>query len=429
LSGRAALNELTATEIVSLTQSGAVSAEDVVRSCLDRIRHREETVSAWTFVDADSAIAQAREVDRRGGSGALCGVPVGIKDIIATVDMPTAFGSPIYANHRPAWDASCVAAIRAAGGVILGKTVTTEFASSYPGKTVHPKDPARTPGGSSSGSAAAVADFMCPVAIGTQTGGSVIRPASYCGIAGYKPSFGWVNRHGVKPLSESLDTVGALARTVEDAARAVAVMAGRPALLQLAEIEHPKIAIWRSSSLEHAEPDMTDCIEETAKRLSTAGASVSDIEPPPVFAEADAAHHEIEYFEMGRALAFELQAFPGLLSPALRKRVEAEQACHAEVYDRKRSIARDCRAALASLFETFDAILTPAAGGAAPKGLSSTGNALFNRIWTMTHAPTVTIPGVWDIHGMPLGIQFIGPLDDDSRVLAVACFARRALTK
>ena len=174
---------------------------------------------------------------------------------------------------------------------------------------------------------------------------------------------------------------------------------------------------------------MTDCIEETAKRLSTAGASVSDIEPPPVFAEADAAHHEIEYFEMGKALAFELQAFPGLLSPALRKRVEAEQACHAEVYDRKRSIARDCRAALASLFETFDAILTPAAGVAAPKGLSSTGNALFNRIWTMTHAPTVTIPGGWDIHGMPLGIQFIGPLDDDSRVLAVACLARRALIK
>lgn len=422
------LNELTATEIVRLTGSGAAKAESVVRACLDRIAQREDSVGAWAFIDPDDAIAQACEVDRRPERGALCGVPVAVKDIIATADMPTAYGSPIYAGHRPAWDAACVAAVRAAGGIILGKTVTTEFASSHPGKTLHPQDPTRTPGGSSSGSAAAVADRMAPLAIGTQTGGSVIRPASFCGIAGYKPSFGWVNRHGVKPLSESLDTVGGMGRTVADAARLVAVMAGRPVLLNLPDAGRPRIAVWQSAALKQAEPDMLACLQDMAVRLSRNGAHVTDLTPPAIFAEIDAAHHEIEYFEMGKALAFELRTWPDKLSPALRKRVEVGQVCSAQLYDEMRCVARECRLAMASIFAEFDAIITPSAAGEAPKGLTSTGNALFNRLWTLLYGPVVTVPVGSGRHGMPLGIQFVGKPNGDLGTLAIARWAE-ALSK
>ena len=417
---RGSLNERTAADIVHLTSVGAATAEAIVRACLERIGAREQDVNAWTYLDTDQAIAQAREVDRRAEQGALHGVPVAVKDIIATVDMPTAYGSPIYADQRPAWDAACVAAIRAAGGIILGKTVTTEFASSHPGKTVHPHDPTRTPGGSSSGSAAAVADAMVPLAIGTQTGGSVIRPASFCGVVGYKPSFGWVNRHGVKPLSESLDTVGGMGRTVIDAARLVSVMAGRPALLDLPESGRPRIAVWQSESLRQAEPDMLACLQVAAATLSKHGAQVSDVTPPTIFSDLDAAHHEIEYFEMGKALAFELRAYPEQLSTELRKRIEAGQACPPELYDEKQRVARAGRLALLMVFADFDVILTPGAIGEAPKGHASTGNALFNRMWTLLYGPSVTIPAGQGRHGMPLGLQLIVPRNDDLRTLAIA---------
>lgn len=421
------LNERTATDIVRLTSSGAATAEAIVRACLERIGAREQDVQAWEHLDPDRAIAQAREVDRRAEQGALRGVPVAVKDIIATADLPTAYGSPIYADHRPAWDAACVAAVRAAGGIILGKTVTTEFASSHPGKTVHPHDPTRTPGGSSSGSGAAVADDMVPLAIGTQTGGSLIRPASFCGIVGYKPSFGWVNRHGVKPLSESLDTVGGMGRTVADAARLVSVMAGRPALLELPEANRPRIAVWRSEALGEAEPDMIACLQEAATRLSKHGAHVSDCIPPAIFSDLDAAHHEIEYFEMGKALAFELRTHSEQLSAALRKRIEAGQGCPPELYDEKRCVAQEGRLALLRVFADFDVILTPSAAGEAPKGRASTGNALFNRIWTLLYVPAVTICAGQGRHGMPLGLQLIGPRNDDLRTLAIAQWAEAIL--
>ena len=211
------LARLTAVELAAGVARRTLSAERVAREHLERIAEREPSVGAWVHLDPDHVLSQARALDQAAVRGPLHGVPVAIKDIIATADMPTEYGSPIYRHHRPAWDAACVTALRAAGAIIFGKTVTTEFATSYAGKTVNPHDATRTPGGSSSGSAAAVADFMVPLALGTQTGGSVIRPASFCGVVGYKPSFAAINRHGVKPLSESLDTVGVLARSVADA--------------------------------------------------------------------------------------------------------------------------------------------------------------------------------------------------------------------
>ena len=251
------LNEQTATDIVRLASSGETTAEAVVRACLDRIDEREQVVNAWAYLDSDRAIAQAREIDRCATRGALHGVPVAVKDIIATADMPTSFGSPIYAGHRPPWDAACVAAIRAAGGIVLGKTVTTEFASSHPGKTTHPYDPKRTPGGSSSGSAAAVADRMSPLAIGTQTGGSVIRPASFCGVVGYKPSFGWVNRHGVNRF-QSCSIPWARWRvrspTRRGSSRSWPVV---PRCWICRRSTGREFAVWRGETLHMAEPDMS----------------------------------------------------------------------------------------------------------------------------------------------------------------------------
>ncbi len=419
------LHELTATEIVRLTSSGAVTAETVVRACLDRIAAREPQVQAWTFIDPDQAIAQAREVDRRGAKGALRGVPVGIKDIIATVDMPTAYGSPIYAGHRPAWDAACVNAVRAAGGIILGKTVTTEFALSFPGKTVHPRDPSRTPGGSSSGSAAGVADCMMPLAVGTQTGGSVLRPASFCGVAGYKPTFGWISRHGVKPASESLDTVGSFGRTVEDAARLVAVMADRPALLDLPAVAPPRIGILRDKSLAKAEPDMLACLERAAAALAKRGASLSDFTLPVAFEQLDAAHHEIEHFEIAQALGFEMRLHRDQLSPVLLKRMEGAVACTPEHYDEAWRTARECRAAMTSVWSNIDVILAPSATGEAPLGHASTGNAVFNRIWTLLQGPAISIPAGVGRNGMPLGLQVIGAPGSDRKTLAIAQWAEK----
>ncbi len=303
--------------------------------------------------------------------------------------------------------------------------MTTEFALSFPGKTVHPRDASRTPGGSSSGSAAGVADFMMPLAVGTQTGGSVLRPASFCGVVGYKPSFGWISRHGVKPASESLDTVGAFGRTVEDAARIGAVMANRPALLDLPAVAPPRIAILRDKSMAKAEPDMLACLGGAAAVLAKHGASISDFKLPVAFDALDAAHHEIEHFEIAQTLAFEMRLHRDQLSPVLQKRIEDGQGCTPEHYDDAWRTAHECRAAMASVWANIDAILAPSAPGEAPLGHASTGNAVFNRIWTLLQGPAINVPAGTGRNGMPLGLQFIGPPGGDLKTLAIAQWAEK----
>src|SRR5262245_18432751 len=299
------LIRLAGSEIAAGIAAGTLSAEQVARAHLERIAAREPLIGAWAHIDPDRVIERARAFDRAPIRGPLQGVPVAVKDIIATADMPTEYGSPIYRGHRPAWDAACVTALREAGAIIFGKTVTTEFATSHPGKTVNPHDATRTPGGSSSGSAAAVADFMVPLALGTQTGGSVIRPASFCGVVGYKPSFGVINRHGVMALSESLDTVGVMARTVEDAALLVAAITGREAWSKLPEVEAPRIGVWRIDGWSAVAPETVAALDTTTRALEAAGAKVEVAQGAVVFAHADAAHHDIEHFEMALSLAFE----------------------------------------------------------------------------------------------------------------------------
>ena len=421
------LARLTAVELAAGVAQRALSAERVAREHLERIAEREPSVGAWVHLDPDHVLSQARALDLAAVRGPLHGVPVAIKDIIATADMPTEYGSPIYRHHRPAWDAACVTALRAAGAIIFGKTVTTEFATSYAGKTVNPHDPTRTPGGSSSGSAAAVADFMVPLALGTQTGGSVIRPASFCGVVGYKPSFAAINRHGVKPLSESLDTVGVMARSVADAALLVSVMTGRQAWARPPQVEAPRIGVWRTPTWGQAAPETIAALESAIRKFEEHGARVEDVSVAPIFAQADAAHHDIEHFEMARALAFEAREHADQLSAVLKGRLAQGTQCAPERYDDGLAVAAECRRALSQVFDRYDALLAPSAIGEAPKGLTSTGNAVFNRIWTLFGVPAITIPAAQGPNGLPVGIQIIGGRGRDIEALAVSEWAMRVL--
>jgi Asp-tRNA(Asn)/Glu-tRNA(Gln) amidotransferase A subunit family amidase len=298
------LNTFSAAEAARLIASGEITSESLVRACLERISEREPNLHAWATLDLQHALAQARYCDRGPARGPLHGVPIGIKDIIDTADLPTEMGSPIYKGHRPAADAACVAGLRAAGAVILGKTITCEFAGMTPDMTANPHNLAHTPGGSSSGSAASVADFQVPAALGTQTGGSVIRPASFCGIVGYKPSYGLINRRGVFPAAESLDTVGFMARTVEDVDLIAAHLVGRDRVRR-EEVKGPRVGICRTPLWDSVDRATAEAIEDAAKRLAAAGLQVEEIVLPRRFSGLAEARDKINDYERARAFGYE----------------------------------------------------------------------------------------------------------------------------
>jgi Asp-tRNA(Asn)/Glu-tRNA(Gln) amidotransferase A subunit family amidase len=425
-----ALNELHAAQAAALIARGELSSEDLVSTCLERIAAREETIGAWEYIDPEQALDQARERDRVPPQGPLHGIPVGVKDILDTADMPTGYGSPIYHGWRPARDAACVAALRAAGAVIMGKTVTTELAAYRPGRTVNPHNPAHTPGGSSSGSAAAVADRMVPLAIGTQTAGSIIRPASFCGVVGYKPTFGTVNRAGLKPSAEFLDTIGVFARSVSDAALAVAVISGRPELAEAGmTAAAPRIGWCRTPQWPLAEAGTRQAMTEASAALGAAGAGLVEIALPRAFADLAEAQTLIMAYETARALVYERQRYADRLSPAIIKLIEAGLACRPADYDRACQLAEACRAALASVFEGIDILLTPSVPGEAPVGLGTTGDPIFNRIWTLLHVPCLNIPAIDGPQGLPVGVQVVGPRGGDARTLAAACWVEKILCR
>jgi Asp-tRNA(Asn)/Glu-tRNA(Gln) amidotransferase A subunit family amidase len=402
---------LTAREAARQIAAGRLTAEAVATAHLDHIAARESVVGAWQHLDREQALAEARRCDAEPPRGPLHGVPIAVKDLIDTVDMPTAYGSPIYRGHRPAADASCVALARAAGAVVLGKTVTTEFATFTPGKTANPRNPAHTPGGSSSGSAAAVADGMVPLAFGTQTAGSVVRPASFCGVVGYKPSFGLINRTGVKPLADSLDTVGILAGNVDDAAFFAGVLTERPALRHLALLAPaPRFGLYRTPMWDEAEPAAAAALDRARAALERAGARVDEIAIDPT-------HHRLTAVQDAR------------LSPRLAQQLDAGMAVGADEYDAARALAETARAGLGGFFGDCDAILTPAAPGEAPAGLGYTGNPVFNRMWTLLGVPCATVPAHWGESGLPTGVQLVGRAQDDARLLACAAFLERALAE
>jgi Asp-tRNA(Asn)/Glu-tRNA(Gln) amidotransferase A subunit family amidase len=423
------LRNLHAREAARLIAERRITSEALVQGYLDHIASREPIVGAWQYLDPNKALATARQRDNEPPRGPLHGVPIAVKDLIDTVDMPTAYGSPIYRGHRPAADASCVALARAAGAVVLGKTVTTEFAAFTPGKTANPRNPAHTPGGSSSGSAAAVADGMALLAFGTQTAGSVIRPGAYCGCVAYKPSFGLIDRAGVKPLADSLDTVGVFARIVEDAAFFAGVVAERPALRHLAVPQQaPRFGLYRTPDWDEAEPATATALDAARLALERAGATVTELAIAPEHQGLSEVQDTIMRFEMARALAYERIEHSAELSPRLAQLMDQGMAIGPDVYDRALARAAEARAGLDGFFGALDAILAPAAPGEAPAGLGNTGNPVFNRMWTLLGVPCATMPARWAENGLPTGVQLIGRRRDDARLMGCAAFLEQALT-
>lgn len=428
-------NEMTANAAAAAIRSGALTSEQLVQACLDRIARTEDTVGAWTYLDPLQALHQARAADQRQRSGAalgaLHGIPVGIKDIFDTADMPTENGTVLHAGRRPAQDSTVVALLRAAGAVILGKTVTAELAVYAPGKTTNPHDPRRTPGGSSSGSAAAVAAFMVPLAVGTQTNGSVLRPASYCGAHGYKPSHGSISRHGVLKQSPSLDQVGVFGRSVADVALIAGVLFGPDGKdsdvlpgtrldldggLQLAgpapRIAFVKTPLW---------PNATEAAQSAFTALAARWREfVHEVELPPVFDSAVAWHRTLMESDLANNFETEYARGKDRLSATLREMIERGQRYTGAEYSKARDGVVLLRRALDELFAQFDAVLTPATTGAAPIGLGSTGSPMFCTIWTLCGLPAISLPILQAEDGMPLGAQLVAAKGRDAHLLRVA---------
>ncbi len=394
----------------------------VVAASLDAIDSLDGAIGAFAArADRDTLLSSAG-----AETGPLAGVPVGIKDIFDTADLPTEYGTPVYEGYRARADAAVVAMIRQAGATIVGKTVTTEFAFLNPAGTRNPRNRAHTPGGSSSGSAAAVAAGMIAAATGTQTGGSVIRPAAYCGVSGYKPSFRLVPAVGSKPFSWSLDTVGFFAASAADVARFAAAVTRRDLDADRA-IAAPRIGIYRGGIWDLADPAMKQAIDRAAAIAAAAGARLVDVPEPEALAAALDCHGTIQNYEAGLALASDLRAHGDRMSAILRDTLTAGRAISPADYDRARSVARRARKAAMALFEDVDVLLTPSATGPAPEGLGSTGNPIFNKLWTLTGNPCVNVTGLADPSGLPLGVQIVARFGADKVALSVADWLERAI--
>jgi amidase len=420
-------NRLSAADSIAQLGSGALTAEALTRACLDRAAERRD-VKAWIWLDPEQALAQAREADRAGRPGLLAGLPIGVKDIIDTADMPTGHGSPIYRGNRPFADAACVALLRMAGGTIIGKTVTTEFANRFPGATVNPHNPAHTPGGSSSGSAAAVADFQVPAALGTQTGGSVIRPAAFCGVIGYKPSFGEFSRSGIKLQCHNLDTLGIICRNLDDLPLLrAALVAGAPHRIDRGAAA-PRIGICHTPAWDAAEPATKALIERSAALLAAAGARIAEVGFAPPFAGILEHHRRIFNFEAARNYAFEYEEHNEQVSQVLRDTVLTPgRALPLAAYVEAIETAEAFRRHLDDIFADVDVLLTPSAAGEAPLGLGSTGDPSFNSIWTLAWTPCLTLPCGAGPQGLPLGVQLIGPRFGDEALFDAAAWVEARL--
>src|SRR3954469_2523289 len=406
---------VSAIEAGRLMAARELSSKELVAGCLERIAAREPEVRAWAHLDPEAALAQARDRDAEAPRGPLHGIPVGVKDIVDTADMPTAYGSPIYAGHRPGRDADCVARLREAGAVILGKTVTTEFATYEPPPTVNPLDPARTPGGSSSGSAAAVAAGMAPLAYGTQTAGAVIRPASFCGVAGFKPAHGWRSTAGIKRLSERLDTLGLFARSVADAA----LLGGWPS--PPPQPHAPRLRFARTPWWERLDEGGKAALEQAAERLGG-----GELPPPVAFAGLAPAHEALMAFDVARNLEPEWREHCGELSGALRDYIEEGRRVLPEQAEAALALARDCRATLPEVLAGADALLLPGVLGEAPVG-RPTGDPLLCRPWTLLGTPAISGPGRTVPAGLPIGVQLVGLPGAEARLLGAAAWAEARL--
>jgi len=410
---------LSALQAAAAIERGTLTCETLARACLERIDTREPVVHAWREIDGARTLARARELDRQPRRGPLHGIPLAIKDIIATADLPTRHGSPIYANDVPVADAACVSLVRAHGALIPGKTVTTEFAFSHPGPTANPRNPLHTPGGSSSGSAAAVADWMVPLGLGTQTAGSIIRPAAFCGIVGFKPTFGRLNVTGIKPFAPSLDTLGCFARDIADIELLRSVLTGgayRPLEAPAARL---RVRVYRSADWPQAQASSQRAVLAVADALRH-DADIRDVDPLLDAQAATDAQRVIMAFESAQSLGHEYRAHRAALSARVTELLETGMNIGYAHYLSAQHDAARARDALRVALADCDVLITPAAPGEAPVGLEGTGDPVFNRLWTMLGVPAVTVPVASGPNGMPIGVQLIGAWDRDRELLAIA---------
>lgn len=422
------LNRLSAVDAAAALAAGETTAEALTTACLERIDAREAEVGAWIHLDPEQALTEARVRDQAGRPGPLHGLPVGIKDLVDTADMPTGYGSPIYDGHQPAKDADSVKRLRAAGAVILGKTVTTEFAVFNPGKTRNPHDLSRTPGGSSSGSAAAVADFMVPLAVGSQTAGSVIRPAAFCGVVGFKPSYGSIDLTGMHDCGPSLDTLGVFGRSVADVAL-IGQALGKPdsalAAVDPAAVAgaKPAVGLCRTGRWDQAEPALRSALESVAGELGATATAM-----PPGFDDLFDVQNLIMWDELSKSLATERAEHGEKLSDKLRELIDWGAGLPAAEVAAARDKRADCMARVEDLFGADDVLITPASAGEAPAA-ETTGDPMFNRIWTLLHVPCVTLPIGAGPNGLPLAVQVVARIGEDARLLAAAKWIERKLSR
>lgn len=400
--------------------AGDLSADAAIARSLDAIGAEEKIIGAFVCHDPDARAQRA---------GPLRGIAVGIKDIMDTADFPTEMGSPIYRGNRPRGDAAVVMMLKQAGATVVGKTTTTAFASRDPTATLNPRNHGHTPGGSSSGSAAAVAAGMIPLALGTQTGGSVIRPASYCGVAAIKPSYRLLPTVGVKCYSWTLDTVGLFAAGVEDVSRGLAAMTGRPELLLPRGIPTPRIGMVMQDFAGAPEASSGEALRAAMKAAEGAGAYLRQLDLPAIIAEAWDVHRIVQEFEAHQALAWEYRENYQAMAPLLRAGLDDSKGLTPGQYDEAISIANRARSALAKVFEDVDVLVTLSAPGAAPKGLASTGDTRYNRLWTLMGVPCVNVPAIVVDGGLPVGVQVIAKYGADARALEAARFVENALMR
>lgn len=408
---------LSASEAAARIRAGTLRCEDLMRACLARVAQREADVGAWQHIDPGLCLEQARAADRQSASGPLHGIPIGVKDIIDTVDMPTTLGSPIYAGRQPSWDAACVASLRSAGAIVMGKTVSTEFAYFQPGKTRNPHQLQHTPGGSSSGSAAAVADRMVPVALGSQTAASVTRPAAFCGVYGYKASHGEFSLSGIRPFAESLDSLGLLARCVEDLQLVRSVLLGRALGNIPPPAGSPRLAVCRTAQWGLVDPAAQRALEDMVQRCRQAGAEVRELALPAQFEALIDAQKTIMAYEAAHNYVFETTRRPDQLSPAFRALTDTGRKIGRDDYRQARRAVMLANRSLRVLAAEFDAWISPASLGEAPLADSGTGDPVMSRMWTALQGPSLCVPVARGPQGLPLAVQLVALPGADDQLL------------
>lgn len=419
------VHHLTATEAKRRLAAGELTSVDLVTACIEQIRSREETVQAWSYVDEDGALEKAREADRIGHgkpeNGPLHGIPVGVKDIVDTADMPTLLGEPaIYAGRQPDTDATLITRLRESGAIILGKTAPSKHTIMLPGKTRNPHDPTRTPGASSSGSAAAVADFMVPLTVCSQTAGSILRPATYCGVVGFKPTKDTVVYDGTRTYSPHLDTLGAMGRSVADTALLMQGMTGDAGYASTeAATEQLTVGLYRTPYYDQAESYITEHFEQTVKTLEAAGIGVREVEIPDAFDELSELQDVIMSYDLDKVFAEHRRDHYDLLDPELIAYCAKGSKVTEEQYQAALDHAEHCRTLLPGVLDGLDALLLPSTLTDAPP-IATTGTSEFIRIWTFLHTPAINLPTGLSPAGMPISVQLVGGLGDDQRFLSVA---------